>query len=129
MSSHWVLTAICPLQAKNILIATGGRAQVPPIEGKEHTIISDQVLDLPKRPDRYVLVSLCPASFACCNLLLLLVNVDSAQQPAVKSRLICNGPSSNLNVLRCMVCVCLISLLALLVVEGSVLCTASAVCI
>ena len=42
------------VQAKNILIATGGRALVPPIEGKEHTIISDQVLDLPKKPSKYV---------------------------------------------------------------------------
>lgn len=40
------------MQAKNILIATGGRAVVPPIEGKEHTIISDQILDLPKRPNK-----------------------------------------------------------------------------
>lgn len=40
------------VQAKNILIATGGRAIVPPIEGKELTIISDQVLDLPKKPER-----------------------------------------------------------------------------
>ena len=40
------------MQAKNILIATGGRATVPPIEGKEHTIISDQVLDLPKKPNK-----------------------------------------------------------------------------
>lgn len=40
------------MQAKNILIATGGRALVPPIEGKEHTIISDQILDLPKRPNK-----------------------------------------------------------------------------
>ena len=40
------------VQAKNILIATGGRALVPPIEGKELTIISDQVLDLPKKPER-----------------------------------------------------------------------------
>ena len=40
------------VQAKNILIATGGRAMVPPIEGKDLTIISDQVLDLPKKPER-----------------------------------------------------------------------------
>ena len=61
------------MQAKNILIATGGRAQVPPIEGKEHTIISDQVLDLPKRPDRWVHTSAslalsCVGAYAlhCC---------------------------------------------------------------
>ncbi|KAL3141448.1 hypothetical protein ABBQ32_005016 [Trebouxia sp. C0010 RCD-2024] len=42
--------------AKNILIATGGRAVVPPIEGKEHTIISDQILDLPKKPSKLVIV-------------------------------------------------------------------------
>ncbi|DBB10474.1 TPA: hypothetical protein ACH3X3_002016 [Trebouxia sp. C0006] len=42
--------------AKNILIATGGRAIVPPIQGKELTIISDQVLDLPKKPERLVII-------------------------------------------------------------------------
>lgn len=31
------------VQAKNILIATGGRAVKLPIEGAEHAIISDQV--------------------------------------------------------------------------------------
>ena len=45
------------MQAKNILIATGGRAQVPPIEGKEHTMISDQILDLPKKPERWAWLS------------------------------------------------------------------------
>ena len=30
------------LQARNILVAVGGRPTVPPIEGAEHTIISDQ---------------------------------------------------------------------------------------
>ena len=31
------------MQARNILIATGARAFVPPIEGAEHSIISDEV--------------------------------------------------------------------------------------
>jgi len=48
--TSWKKTMV--VQAKNILIATGGRALVPPIEGKELTIISDQVLDLPKKPER-----------------------------------------------------------------------------
>ena len=34
---------MCALQARNILVAVGGRPTVPPIEGAEHTIISDQV--------------------------------------------------------------------------------------
>ena len=32
--------AACPVQAKNVLVATGARAFVPPIEGAEHAIIS-----------------------------------------------------------------------------------------
>lgn len=40
------------LQTKNILVATGGFAMKPPIEGKELTIISDQILDMDKRPEK-----------------------------------------------------------------------------
>ena len=32
------------MQARNILIATGARAFVSPIEGAEHSIISDEVI-------------------------------------------------------------------------------------
>ena len=38
--------------AKYILIATGGAPSVPPIEGKEHTIVSDHILVLPKKPEK-----------------------------------------------------------------------------
>ena len=34
------------MQAKNILIAVGGRAVRIPIEGVEHAIISDDILEL-----------------------------------------------------------------------------------
>ena len=36
------------VQAKNILIAVGGRAFRAPIEGAEHAITSDDILVLPK---------------------------------------------------------------------------------
>ena len=43
-SSAYVFEKKCwaCLQARNILVAVGGRPTVPPIEGAEHTIISDQ---------------------------------------------------------------------------------------
>lgn len=44
------------MQAKNILIATGAKAQKLPIEGAEHAIISDHVLDLPERPGKMAIV-------------------------------------------------------------------------
>jgi pyruvate/2-oxoglutarate dehydrogenase complex dihydrolipoamide dehydrogenase (E3) component len=40
----------CYAQAKNILIAVGGRAFKAPIEGAEHSITSDDILVLPKVP-------------------------------------------------------------------------------
>lgn len=36
------------LQAKHILVAVGGRAVQIPIEGAEHSIISDDILELEK---------------------------------------------------------------------------------
>eukprot|EP00240_Pyramimonas_obovata_P000499 CAMPEP_0118924054 /NCGR_PEP_ID=MMETSP1169-20130426/2354_1 /TAXON_ID=36882 /ORGANISM="Pyramimonas obovata, Strain CCMP722" /LENGTH=541 /DNA_ID=CAMNT_0006865135 /DNA_START=58 /DNA_END=1683 /DNA_ORIENTATION=+ len=42
--------------AKNILIATGGRAFVPDIPGKELVITSDEALDLPELPKKIVIV-------------------------------------------------------------------------
>ena len=36
------------LQAKNIMIAVGGRAVKAPIDGAEHTITSDEILEIPK---------------------------------------------------------------------------------
>ena len=43
-------------QARNILIATGARATVPPIPGAEHAIISDDILDLPELPAKLAIV-------------------------------------------------------------------------
>jgi pyruvate/2-oxoglutarate dehydrogenase complex dihydrolipoamide dehydrogenase (E3) component len=40
-------------QAKNILIATGGAAILPPIEGaREHAITSDEVINLKDFPQK-----------------------------------------------------------------------------
>ena len=36
------------MQAKHILVAVGGRAVQIPIEGAEHSIISDDILELEK---------------------------------------------------------------------------------
>lgn len=44
------------LQAKTILIATGGRAVKLPIDGAEHAIISDEVLNLPSRPKKMAVI-------------------------------------------------------------------------
>ena len=44
------------ISAKHILIATGGRPERPDIPGIEHTIVSDQALDLPSLPGRIVIV-------------------------------------------------------------------------
>lgn len=44
------------MQAKNILIATGAKAKKLPIEGAEHAIISDHVLDLPSRPQKMAII-------------------------------------------------------------------------
>jgi len=41
-----------PLQAKNILIATGSFASKIPIEGSEYGITSDEVLNLEKLPEK-----------------------------------------------------------------------------
>ena len=44
------------MQAKNILIAVGGRATKLPIPGAEHAIISDDILDLPELPKKLAIV-------------------------------------------------------------------------
>lgn len=44
------------MQAKHILIATGAKATKLPIEGAEHAIISDHVLDLPERPNKMAII-------------------------------------------------------------------------
>ena len=44
------------VRAKHILIASGGRPEKPPIPGIEHTISSDEALDLKVLPKRMVIV-------------------------------------------------------------------------
>lgn len=44
------------LSARHILIATGGRPDLPAIPGIEHAITSDEALDLPRLPRRAVIV-------------------------------------------------------------------------
>jgi len=43
-------------RARHILVATGGRPEKPPIPGIEHTISSDEALDLKALPKRMVIV-------------------------------------------------------------------------
>jgi glutathione reductase (NADPH) len=40
------------LQVKNILVATGSKAQKIPIDGSEHGITSDEILALDRLPQR-----------------------------------------------------------------------------
>ena len=42
--------------AKHILVATGGWPQVPEIAGREHVVTSNEIFDLPKFPQRLVVV-------------------------------------------------------------------------
>ncbi len=51
-----VLIILMCTQAKNILIAVGGRATKLPIPGAEHAIISDDILDLPELPKKLAIV-------------------------------------------------------------------------
>ena len=44
------------LQANKILIATGGRAVKLPIDGAEHAIISDEILNLPSLPKKLAVI-------------------------------------------------------------------------
>ena len=50
--------------AKNILIATGGKASVPDIEGKEHVSTSDDMFDLSPFPKRLLVVG---AGYIACE--------------------------------------------------------------
>lgn len=49
--------ACSALQTKNILIAVGGKPYVLPIPGAEHTITSDEALELAERPQKITGVS------------------------------------------------------------------------
>ncbi|MBL8838034.1 MAG: glutathione-disulfide reductase [Alphaproteobacteria bacterium] len=44
------------MSARHILVATGGRPELPDIPGIEHAITSDEALDLPRLPRRAVVV-------------------------------------------------------------------------
>ena len=50
--------------AKSILIATGGKASVPDIEGKEHVVTSDDMFDLNPFPKRLLVVG---AGYIACE--------------------------------------------------------------
>jgi len=50
------LIVLTHMQAKNILIAVGGRATKLTIPGAEHAIISDDILDLPELPKKLAIV-------------------------------------------------------------------------
>lgn len=39
-------------QVRNILVAVGGKPSKAPIEGSEHAITSDEILNLPERPNK-----------------------------------------------------------------------------
>jgi glutathione reductase (NADPH) len=54
--AHTVLVDGKPYTAKYILIATGGRPERPSIPGIEHTITSDEALELKTLPKRVVIV-------------------------------------------------------------------------
>ena len=53
--------------AENILIATGGRPNIPDIPGAEHVITSDDIFDLPQLPGRVVIegAGFIALEFAC----------------------------------------------------------------
>ena len=40
------------VQAKNILVAVGGFPSKAPIEGAEHAIVSDEILQLQEHPNK-----------------------------------------------------------------------------
>ena len=55
--------------AKNILIATGGRPADPGIPGKEHTISSDDIFWLKKKPGKTLCVGASYISLECAGFL------------------------------------------------------------
>ena len=53
LNHHLLVCCKLPLvQAKNVLIATGSYAVKAPIEGSEHGITSDEVLNLEQLPEK-----------------------------------------------------------------------------
>lgn len=55
------------ISAKNILIATGGRPFIPNVSGSEHVITSNEVFDLPEKPNTILIVGggYIACEFAC----------------------------------------------------------------
>ena len=64
VDAHTVDVAGQQFTAKNILIATGGKASVPDIEGKEHVVTSDDMFDLSPFPKRLLVVG---AGYIACE--------------------------------------------------------------
>ena len=56
LDRHTVEVAGKTYRAENILIATGGRPNLPAIEGIEHAITSNEIFDLPQMPQRVLIV-------------------------------------------------------------------------
>jgi glutathione reductase (NADPH) len=53
--AHTIRIGANTLTAENILISTGGKPYLPPIEGAELAITSNEIFDLPEFPDRLVI--------------------------------------------------------------------------
>ena len=64
VDAHTVQVGDQPFTAKNILIATGGTAQVPAIEGHAHVVTSDSMFDLTPFPKRLLVVG---AGYIACE--------------------------------------------------------------
>ena len=64
VDAHTVQVGGQNFTAKNILIATGGKASVPDIQGKEHVVTSDDMFDLNPFPKRLLVVG---AGYIACE--------------------------------------------------------------
>ena len=64
VDAHTVQVADKHYTAKNILIATGGTASVPALEGHEHVVTSDNMFDLTPFPKRLLVVG---AGYIACE--------------------------------------------------------------
>ena len=52
VTPNMVANGLGAVQVRNILVATGSKAQKIPIDGNEHGIISDEILALDRLPQR-----------------------------------------------------------------------------
>ena len=67
------------VQAKNILIATGSFASKIPIEGAEHAITSDEILNLDVLPEKCILQpQLCHDGLLLSDMQLMLAEYSSS---------------------------------------------------